>query len=124
MSSEEKKAYKAKTKKYKRLILALILVINFGILAVIKYYGFTVDNINALLSGCISYECRALKDLIFFCRSEYHFIHSSQWVTLLICTRENIRLTGICLSSHCLSHIFRRYFRDLSEDTTVLHISF
>ena len=49
MSSEEKKAYKAKTKKYKRLILALILVINFGILAVIKYYGFTVDNINALL---------------------------------------------------------------------------
>ena len=51
MSSEEKKAYKAKTKKYKRLILALILVINFGILAVIKYYGFTVDNINALLSG-------------------------------------------------------------------------
>lgn len=29
----------------------MILVINFGILAVIKYYGFTVDNINALLSG-------------------------------------------------------------------------
>lgn len=51
MSSDEKKIYKAKTKKYKRFILALILMINFGILAIIKYYGFTIDNINALLSG-------------------------------------------------------------------------
>ena len=51
MAAEEKKLYKNKTKKYKRLILVLVLVINFGMLAVIKYYGFAAENINALLSN-------------------------------------------------------------------------
>ena len=49
MSQSEKKAYKADTKHYKRLLLVLILIINFGILAVIKYYGFMVDNLNSIL---------------------------------------------------------------------------
>lgn len=51
MTADEKKLYKNKTKKYKRLILVLVLLINFGMLAVIKYYGFAAENINALLSN-------------------------------------------------------------------------
>lgn len=39
-SSEEKKAYKNKTVKIKRLELALVLVVNFGILAFLKYFNW------------------------------------------------------------------------------------
>ncbi|MCQ2530416.1 MAG: MBOAT family protein [Lachnospiraceae bacterium] len=45
--SDTKKAYKHKTLVNKRLILALVLVLNFGILAVIKYF----DYISEWLSG-------------------------------------------------------------------------
>lgn len=42
-SSDEKKAYKEKTKKKKYGIVALILVFNFGILAFLKYFNFFAD---------------------------------------------------------------------------------
>jgi len=38
--TEEKKAFKANTVKYKRLELALVLVVNFGILAFLKYFNW------------------------------------------------------------------------------------
>lgn len=43
---EDKKKYKEKIKKQKRLILALALVLNFGILAFLKYYNFFAGSLN------------------------------------------------------------------------------
>ena len=50
-SRDEKKAYKNKIKVQKRLIMALALVINFGILAFLKYYNFFAGSLNDLLGG-------------------------------------------------------------------------
>ena len=49
LSKDERKAYRAKAKKRRLLILCLALVINFGILAVLKYTAFAVVNINSWL---------------------------------------------------------------------------
>lgn len=51
LTSEKKKAIKAQTKRNKRLICALILVLNFGVLAFLKYFNFTIGNINLILEG-------------------------------------------------------------------------
>lgn len=47
-SKEEKSAFKEKTIKSKRLMLALILVLNFGILFVLKYSGYLIGSIASL----------------------------------------------------------------------------
>jgi len=49
LTREERKAYKAAMKSRQRKWLALCLVFNFGILAVLKYGNFTITNINGLL---------------------------------------------------------------------------
>lgn len=54
LTREEKKSIKEREKKKRRFILVSILVINFGILAFLKYYNFFADNINALLSPILS----------------------------------------------------------------------
>lgn len=46
---EQKKKYKNKIKIQKRLIMALLLVLNFGILAFLKYYNFFAGSLNDLL---------------------------------------------------------------------------
>lgn len=43
---ETKKQFKAKTKRNKRLVMALCLVLNFGILAFLKYYNFFAGSLN------------------------------------------------------------------------------
>ncbi len=50
-SRDEKKAYKNKIKIQKRLIMTLALVVNFGILAFLKYYNFFAGSLNDLLGG-------------------------------------------------------------------------
>lgn len=50
-SKEEKKAFKAAATAKNKSILALTLVLNFGILFFLKYYTFLADNINNLLGG-------------------------------------------------------------------------
>ena len=50
LSREEKKNYKASMKGKQRRWLVLCLVINFGILAVLKYSDFTITNINGVLN--------------------------------------------------------------------------
>lgn len=50
-SRDEKKAFKEKTKKQKRLILALCLVLNFGILAFMKYFNFFAGSLNDLFGA-------------------------------------------------------------------------
>lgn len=49
MTKEERKAYKAAGKKKRFRILVCGLVLNFGILAVLKYTGFTVSIVNDIL---------------------------------------------------------------------------
>ena len=49
MAKEERKAYKAAGKKKRFRILVAGLVLNFGILAVLKYTGFTVSIVNDVL---------------------------------------------------------------------------
>lgn len=48
LSREERKAYKERMKKKQRFWLVFCLVLNFGILAVVKYYNFTVQNIKSV----------------------------------------------------------------------------
>jgi alginate O-acetyltransferase complex protein AlgI len=50
LDREAKKTYKALMKRRQRKWLVLCLVINFGILAVLKYSDFTITNINGVLS--------------------------------------------------------------------------
>lgn len=51
LSREEKKAYKEADKKVRRRWLAGCVVLNIGILAVVKYADFLLANLNSLLSG-------------------------------------------------------------------------
>ncbi len=49
LSKEERKLYRTKAKKKRLHILICGLVLNFGVLAVLKYTAFAVTNINALI---------------------------------------------------------------------------
>ena len=48
---EQKKNYKNKIKIQKRLIMTLALVVNFGILAFLKYYNFFAGSLNSILGS-------------------------------------------------------------------------
>lgn len=50
LDREEKKAYKSLMKLKQRRWLVLCLIINFGILAVLKYSDFTITNLNGVLN--------------------------------------------------------------------------
>ncbi len=50
LSKEERKAYRARSKKKRLAVLVIGLVINLGVLAVIKYTAFAVSNINGILA--------------------------------------------------------------------------
>ncbi len=51
LSRDEKKKYKNKIKVEKRLVMTLALVLNFGILAFLKYYNFFAGSLNDILGG-------------------------------------------------------------------------
>ena len=48
-SREQKKKFKNSTKIKKRLVMALVLVLNFGILAFLKYYNFFAGSLNDVI---------------------------------------------------------------------------
>ncbi len=48
---DQKKKYKSRIKTQKRLIMTLALVLNFGILAFLKYYNFFAGSLNDILGG-------------------------------------------------------------------------
>ena len=58
MAKEERKAYKAAGKKKRFRMLVAGLVFNFGILAVLKYTGFTVTIVNDIVKVCYFYRSR------------------------------------------------------------------
>ena len=49
LNREDKKKLKEKVKKQKRWILAMTLVVNFGILVFLKYYNFFSSSVNGIL---------------------------------------------------------------------------
>ncbi len=49
LSKEERKAYRAREKKKRLAVLSVGLVLNFGVLAVLKYTAFAVHNVNTIL---------------------------------------------------------------------------
>ena len=49
MSKEERKAYRARAKKKRLAVLIVGLTLNFGVLAVIKYSAFAINNVNAVM---------------------------------------------------------------------------
>ena len=51
LSKEERKAYKAQKKKNRLSVLIVGLTVNFGILAVLKYAGFFVVNLNSFIAS-------------------------------------------------------------------------
>lgn len=50
ISRDEKKQLKAITKKRKRRITAAVLILNFGILAFLKYFNFAYENVNVFIN--------------------------------------------------------------------------
>ena len=57
-SRDDKKKYKNKTKVRMRLVMTLALLLNFGILAFLKYYNFFAGSLNDLL-GAFSFDFSA-----------------------------------------------------------------
>lgn len=64
LEKEERKAYKASMKKKRKRILVIALLINLGILAVLKYTNFTINNINSILKAFGSTKEFAFLDLV------------------------------------------------------------
>ena len=64
LSKEEKKAYKEKQKNIRFVWMTVCLVLNFGILAVLKYTNFAIANVNGILQATGSDKVLAFRDLI------------------------------------------------------------
>lgn len=64
LSKEEKKAYKEKQKNIRFVWMTACLVLNFGILAVLKYTNFAIANVNGILQAVGSDKVLAFRDLI------------------------------------------------------------
>ncbi len=64
LSKEEKKAYKEKQKNIRFVWMTVCLVLNFGILAVLKYTNFSIANVNGILQATGSDKVLAFRDLI------------------------------------------------------------
>ena len=60
MSREERKAYKARVSGRAKGVLVLCLLLNLGILAVIKYTNFALENVNAIFRTDLAYVKFAL----------------------------------------------------------------
>ncbi len=63
LTKDERKAYRAKAKKKRYHILLWGLVLNFGVLAVLKYTAFAVVNVNSLL-GLFSIKALTIPSLL------------------------------------------------------------
>lgn len=64
LSKEEKKAYKERQKNKRFAVMTVCLILNFGILAVLKYTNFVIANINGILELTGSTKVLAFQDLL------------------------------------------------------------
>lgn len=111
----EKQKETAITKVQKLLILGLIL--NFGMLGVVKYTNFTIENINALFH----LHLRGI-ELLF--PLEFLSTHFSLPDIFWMYIGRDVRQKDSRLSMRCLYLIFPRFYRDLLVDTVVWQTSF
>lgn len=51
LSREDKKAYKEKTKHRKKCVVVAALLVVFGVLAVVKYHNFAIENMNSIINA-------------------------------------------------------------------------
>ena len=89
LSREQKKVLKSRVQKKKRAIMILVLLLNFGILGVLKYGNFVTTNFNSLFEhfklgvqvpvadfllplGISFYTFQSMGYLIDVCRGKYH----------------------------------------------------
>ena len=73
-SRDDKKKYKNKTKVRMRLIMTLALLLNFGILAFLKYYNFFAGSLNDILGAfSLDFSAPSLKLILPFGISFYTF---------------------------------------------------
>ena len=54
LSADQKKAYKAKEKKHRKLLLTAVLLLNLGVLAAAKYLAFLFEGLNGVFSLSLS----------------------------------------------------------------------
>ena len=85
LAREDKKALKEKAKIYKKRVVVLALLLVFGVLAVVKYHNFAIENVNGVIkafggNGRISTFTLLLPLGI-------SFIHFSQYHMLLMLQR-------------------------------------
>jgi D-alanyl-lipoteichoic acid acyltransferase DltB (MBOAT superfamily) len=64
LTKEEKKAIKNAVKTKKRIVTAIMLVANFGVLGLIKYLNFFIENINSVMKFAGSSSSIALVNLV------------------------------------------------------------
>lgn len=76
----KKKLLKQKAKKYKKLVILVAVLINFGILAALKYCNFISENINKILNLVnINYQM-PLKDILLPLGISYYTLQSISYV--------------------------------------------
>ena len=117
-----KKAYKEKVKKNKRRVVVAMLLLCFGLLGVVKYLNFVIENIDALVLavGHGQYLNRSTS----FYRWEFHFTLSSPSVILLTFIRGNTVPKRIFLNMRCLYLFSHSCYRVRSAVLTGWRTSF
>ncbi len=64
LDKEAKKEYKEQIKKKQRLALALALVVDLGLLIVMKYTNFLIENVNGIITGLSNMQPLSYMDII------------------------------------------------------------
>lgn len=117
-----KKAYKEKVKKNKRRVVVAMLLLCFGLLGVVKYLNFVIENIDALVLAVGHGQYFEPANIIY--RWEFHFTLSSPSVILLMFIRENTALKRIFLNMRCLYLFSHSCYRVQSAVLTGWRTSF
>lgn len=119
---DTKKQFKNRTKRNKRLVMALCLVLNFGILAFLKYYNFFAGSLNDVFGSFgMSFSMPTLKLFLPLGISFYTFQSMGYIVDVY---REKFPAEKTLRNSLYLYHSFRRLFRDQLVFMINWHISF
>ena len=84
LAREDKRLLKEKSKTYKKRVVVLALLLVFGVLAVVKYHNFAIENVNGIIKALVAMA--GYQHLHCFFRLEYLSIHSSRYHMLLMYT--------------------------------------
>ena len=104
LSREDKKAYKESLRRKKRWVLFLILLLDFGMLAVVKYSNFAIENINSVL-GLIGKEPIGLLGMVQSVELSFQKALKSQRSFLSQSIHQVLRLRSVTMMR--ISHLSR-----------------